>query len=108
MNVTESTSPRQRKTRQKPARSIGLRLKPFGLERGVVASTVGKEKAEYLLAELAADYGRGFELEKIGGLEVYHVNVDGAAKTCDCKGHSRWGHCKHADGVAALIAAGRL
>jgi hypothetical protein len=108
MNINAPSTPRQRKRRVKPARFICLRLKPHGLNSGVVEITVGKEKTEYLLAELAADYGRGFELEKIGSDEAYQVNIDTDKRRCNCKGHERWGHCKHADGWAALIAAGRL
>ena len=72
--------------------------------------TVGKEQADYHLTELPADFGRGFLVEKIGGAEsaAYQVNIDGDNKTCECKGHLAHGHCKHSDGLAALIAAGRL
>jgi hypothetical protein len=71
---------------------------------------VGKEEADYFLTELAADFGRGFQVEKICGTaeESYHVNLNGTETTCSCKGHLRWQKCKHADGLAALIAAGRL
>jgi hypothetical protein len=27
---------------------------------------------------------------------------------CHCKGHARHGHCKHVDGLKALITAGKL
>jgi hypothetical protein len=76
-----------------------------------VRITAGKQSADYFLTEIPTDFGRGFRVEKIG-LEVkdgpYHVNLDGGNKLCDCKGHLKWGHCKHGDGLAALIAAGRL
>ncbi len=99
---------RQRKPRPKPARFIRLCLKPNGLCAGVVKIAVGKEEADYFLLEIAADFGRGFTVEKIGGTEKYAVNIDGDKRTCECKGHTRYGHCKHGDGLAALIAAGRL
>jgi hypothetical protein len=60
---------------------------------------------------VTADFGRGFLVEKIdtaAQTAAYHVNLDGDKRTCECKGHLRHGHCKHADGLAALIAAGRL
>ena len=63
------------------------------------------------LTPIPADFGRGFRLEKIGleaNGEAYHVNLDGDRRSCECKGFGRWNHCKHADGLAALIAAGRL
>jgi hypothetical protein len=99
---------RQRKPRPKPARSIRLCLKPDGTFPGVVLITVGKESAQYFLRQVDADYGRGFTVEKIGGEGFYAVNIDGDKPTCECKGHTRHGHCKHADGFAALIAAGKL
>jgi hypothetical protein len=97
--------------RVKPARRIRLCVKPNGTCPGVVRITVGKEEADYLLTELAADFGRGFKLDKVGLVadrSTYHVNIDGKARTCECKGFCRYSHCKHADGLAALIAAGRL
>jgi hypothetical protein len=109
--TTATARPRQRKPRQKPARFIRLCVKPDGQAPGVVRITVGKEQTDYLLAPIPADFGRGFEIRKIGleaDGEVYHVNLDGDKGTCDCKGFGRWNHCKHADGLAALIAAGRL
>jgi hypothetical protein len=78
---------------------------------GVVRITVGKAHSDYYLAEFAADYGRGFVLHKIdvgAPPAIYHVNLDGGNKLCDWKGALKWGHCKHGDGLAALIAAGRL
>jgi hypothetical protein len=66
---------------------------------------------DYLLAPLAADGGRGFRLEKIGldfDGSTYHVNLDGSNRSCTCLGGLKHGHCKHGDGLAALIAAGKL
>src|SRR5262245_1984723 len=108
MNATATAATRQRKPRPKPARSIRLCVKPHEQGPGVVRITVGGKEADYFLTELAADFGRGFLLEKIGAEESYHVNVEDDRKTCECKGHLRHSHCKHADGLAALIAAGRL
>ena len=112
MNSTTATpAPRQpRKPRPKPARSIRLMVRPSPETFGVVRLTVGKESHDYLLTELAADFGRGFRLEKVcfDAPPPYHVNVDGDRRTCECEGHMRWGHCKHGDGLAALIAKGLL
>jgi hypothetical protein len=107
-NVT--TAKRVRKPRPKPARSIRLCVNPEGQTPGVLRITVGKEQADYFLTAVPADFGRAFRLEKIGEEdgEAYHVNLDGQQRTCECKGHLRHNHCKHADGLAALIAAGRL
>jgi hypothetical protein len=111
MSTTTATAkPRQRKPRPRPERRIRLCVRPEGLSSGLVRISVGKDEADYLLTELAADFGRGFRVEKAGAdtEATYHVNIEGGNKTCECKGHSRHGHCKHADGLAALIAAGRL
>ena len=111
MNATATARPRQRKPRAKPARFVRLVIKPDADSFGVVRLTVGGRSADYLLTLLPADFGRGFQVEKIGlegRGEVYHVNLDGDRRTCECKGFLKWGHCKHADGLAALIAAGRL
>jgi hypothetical protein len=63
------------------------------------------------LTEIPSDFGRRFQVEKVG-IDVtegkYTVNVSEDKRSCECKGHLKWGHCKHADGLAALIAAGRL
>lgn len=107
-NATATAAPRQRKPRPKPERRIRLCVKPEGISSGLVRIRVGKVESDYYLTEMAADFGRGFRLEKVGGDEVYHVNADGDTKSCDCKGHSRHGHCKHADGLSALIAGGKL
>jgi hypothetical protein len=108
MNATTSAPARQRKPRPKPARSIRLCVQPHEQGPAVVRIAVGPKSNDYLLTPVACDYGKGFRLEKIGAEESYHVNIDGDKKTCECKGHARHGHCKHVDGLAALIAAGLL
>jgi hypothetical protein len=111
MDTTTSALTRQRKPRPKPQRHIQLEVKPEGDGLGIVRITVGNQYADYFLTPMPADFGRAFKVEKIG-LQVndppYHVNIDGGQRSCECKGFLRHGHCKHADGLAALIAAGRL
>ena len=107
--TTATPAPRQRKPRPKPARHIALLVRPSDETAGVVRITVGKASAEYILTAIPADFGRGFKLVKmLGEHEGYHVNVAGEQRLCDCQGHGAHGHCKHSDGLAALIAAGRL
>ncbi len=111
MNATATAAARQRKPRPKPARSIRLALQPFGGNPGVVQITVGKDRADYFLTEIPADFGRGFKVEKMGDDaegSAYHVNIDGDNRTCECKGFSRWHHCRHSDGLAALVKAGQV
>src|SRR5262249_40891932 len=102
---TKGTSSRQRRPQ---ARHVRLCLKPAGTSPGGVRITVGKEAADYFVAPIPADFGRRFVGEEIGQEGRYAVNLDGGKRTCECRGHLAHGHCKHADGLAALVAAGRL
>jgi len=107
MNGNASASARQRK----PERGIRLEVRPEENGIGIVRITVGEEYADYFLTMIPADYGRGFKVEKVGLMAndpPYHVNIDGDKRSCECKGFLRHGHCKHADGLAALVAAGQL
>ena len=62
----------------------------------------------YFLKPIVCDLGGlGLQLTKHDG-EVYHVRLDGTSSHCDCRGHIRWGHCKHVESLLALQAAGRL
>jgi hypothetical protein len=112
MDTTTATAPaRQRRPRPKPARSVRLVIRPRGRAPGIINLTVGKKSADYYLFAIPADFGIGFRVVKVGIDATegeYAVNIDGDKRTCDCKGHAHHGHCKHADGIAALIAAGQL
>jgi hypothetical protein len=110
MNATTSAPARQRKPRAKPQRFVRLCVRPDGTSPGVVRLTVSGEAQDYFLTAIPADFGRGFTVEKVGldAAGKYAVNIDADKKTCECKGFLRHGHCKHSDGLAALIAAGRL
>lgn len=71
---------------------------------------------DYLLIELEADWGKiAFRFEKTATTrpnasieEPYNVLLDGERSECDCKGHSRWQHCKHVEAIQMLIASGKL
>jgi hypothetical protein len=110
MNATRTIAPKQPRKRLKPDRFVRLLVKPEGKETGVIRLTVGKESADYFVSVIPADFGRGFQLVKVGidASGEYSVNIDGDKRSCECKGFGRHGHCKHADGLAALIAAGKL
>jgi len=110
MNSQDEAPVRVRKPRAKPERRVRLAvaLNAAG-QNGLVVITVGKNVEAYYLNRAHADWGMGFSVEMIGGTDgPYHVHLDGDNKTCDCKGHSRHNHCKHADGLAKLIQAGKL
>jgi hypothetical protein len=104
-----------RKPRVKPARSIRLVIAPSPISAGVVCISIGNKPQDYFVNEVeGVSFGRGFLVEKIGHEESYHVNIDGNNRTCECAGFlgngrsNNGGRCKHADGLAALIAAGKL
>ena len=82
-----------------------------GRRRGRPALTVGKQTTEYVVRELRADFGRGFELVKVGpDPAVYHVLLDQkeGRHSCECQGFLRWSRCKHLSGLLALAAQGLL
>jgi hypothetical protein len=106
-----STSTATRK-RVKPARHIQLVIPPAG-GTGVVRITVGKASTDYTVRGILSQLsGRAFELTKVGSDqgEVYHVLLTGHANydTCTCPGYTAHSRCKHRDGLAALVGAGRL
>jgi hypothetical protein len=107
-------STRKPRVRRPHVRSIRLVVGFNGEgKNAVLRITQDGQVAEYFLDQLAADFGRGFLLEKIGpdesrDNEVYHVNLNGTESSCTCPGHSYGGFCKHLDGLTALVAAGKL
>jgi hypothetical protein len=113
MNATATAPARQRKPRAKPARFIRVVVPPAG-GTGVVRVHVGKVRTDYSVREFRSEVGgRAFELVKLGlqaDGECYHVRLtaDSRQDSCSCKGFVAHSHCKHRDGLAALVAAGRL
>jgi hypothetical protein len=105
-----STVTRSRK-RVKPERRVQLAVAPSEVNPfAVVVITVGQEETHYRVQAIPSDFGEAFAVEKIDDLDpaVYHVNLSADGHTCDCKGFTRWAHCKHADGLAALKREGKL
>jgi hypothetical protein len=103
-----STNPRPR---VKPARTVKLLLPPAEGQTGALLIREGGRLDTYFLNRVPADFGTGFEVEKIDPLNgniTYHVNLNGDASTCECKGFLRWGHCRHVESLTALQAAGQL
>jgi hypothetical protein len=111
MSILANRKP-ERKPRRKPARTIKV-IVGFNAEglNAVIRIAAGKEAADYFVSRIFSDFGKGYRLEKINDPAdtIYHVNLaaDGT-RTCDCPGHNWTGHCKHADGLAALVRAGKL
>jgi hypothetical protein len=106
------STPKARKPRPKPARSIRWLTSPISSKKpyGAIRITCGPLVTDYFLSEIGAAEGPGFELEKIDHAPTgqptdrYHVNLlpDGR-HTCDCLGHEHHGHCKHVEGLQALF-----
>lgn len=117
-NPSDSRAPFKTKApRQRSQRNIRL-IQPFDAEgkNAEVCITVTRGgKAEeffYWIDKIPSDWGMAFLVEKQGdGSEEnpeYHVLLDSGGSSCDCKGFSRWDHCKHVEGILALKAAGRI
>ncbi len=98
-----------RKPRPRPERRAHLIIAAEPGRPAAVELSVGKQSGAYLVTEIRTDLGgRAFAVEKISTGEVYHARVAPDVRTCDCPGGTYKGRCKHSDGLAALIEAGRL
>jgi hypothetical protein len=106
--MATATNPRPR---VKPARKATLQTIGNVL---VLWLTTGKLTIGYQLERIDSELGgTAFRLAKAhqGGNdepEVYHVLLHGWQTSCDCAGHSYTGHCKHVEGLEALIKAGKI
>lgn len=84
----------------------------FGPSAGVLTIRTDRASCAYLVEEFPADFaGRSFMLFKIEGehgtdktAERYAVFCgEFGHEMCDCKGFTRFGHCKHTDACTAII-----
>jgi hypothetical protein len=103
--MSETTATRAPRQRKKPARFCNVARDEYGVR--TLTLRICQKADTYDLLEITSDYGRGFQLTKADGT-VYHVCLDGLCSACDCKGHTKHGHCKHVDSLTALEADGRL
>jgi hypothetical protein len=104
-----ATQTRQVKPGKKVTRSAKVQRLGDSL---ILWLTVGKNVTAYRMTPLASDFGRAVRLQKAdrgeGSPETYDVCVNGRQTTCECLGFLHHGHCKHADGLKAVIASGQL
>lgn len=85
---------------------------------GLVQIHAGRVPCEYLVVEYPTRWdGRAVRLAKVVGspgsdatAESYDVFVsrNGQDHRCCCRGHQRWGACKHVDTLRALLENGWL
>ena len=93
---------------KKPARTLKLTV---DAETGLRFLTirVGKQIDLYWLSDVPTPLdGRVFKLDKFGSADSYHVVLTRGEQSCDCMGHLRWGHCKHASAALKLCELGKV
>src|SRR5262245_7443555 len=108
-----ATLPRS-KSPLKPRRTIRLRQAPESWVHGLLTITEERGRktttTDYWIDRLPSDFGTAYRLRKFldQGGESYDVLLDGRHSTCECLGFQRWHHCKHVEGLQALVASGQL
>jgi hypothetical protein len=101
------------------AKERSIKLLSWDADRraGVLQITEGGKVDLYHVARTDSDFGNAFEVDKVEmdssvgdyvSIANYDVLIDGRRSTCDCLGFSRFGYCRHIQGLAVLIAKGRI
>src|SRR5438067_4246059 len=127
MNSLPPAAPpvKPKRPRAKPARAVQLVSRPDPV--GLLAITVGKDRSDYLLERIPADFGAAFSLTKLELVEVepgvheqrradpHHVHFDRTlGHSCTCLGflHRGMGKdgkgCRHIAALAELRGKGLL
>jgi hypothetical protein len=78
---------------------------------GIVRIQAGRDDwwTDYFITRLATHFGVAFRLVQMIGEHLrYDVLLDSRRSSCECKGFLHWGHCKHVEGLQALLDAGRI
>lgn len=100
------------KAAKKATRKIRLITPETETTPAVVRIEAGRKVALYSVKEIENELGvgRAFQIREIGtkDAETYSCIATGDEQTCDCIGHQKHQRCKHADGLAALVIAGRI
>lgn len=115
MNAEQATPSAVRA--EKPVRT--LRHQCEG-NRHVLTIMVPKSRktvvTRYTLERLTTDFGEGFRLAKLPDEPLterqdaanYDVLLSADGNACDCRGYTRWKHCKHLEAVLKLRELGRI
>src|SRR5437660_421257 len=106
-DTTQTKAPRQRK---KPVRTCRLTHTNGGAALVIrqKQGTQAEKVDAYFLEPIVCQFsGRGLILHKHDGTS-YSVRIDGNDSECDCKGFTRFGHCKHVESLLALQQRGKL
>src|SRR5215831_18044764 len=92
----------------KPARTVRLPVAPSAdLPSFIFTILEGHKSDDYYVRPVPADFGTGYVVEKIFDPDghSYAVNLHDRGGSCECKGHLRWGHCRHVEALTALHQA---
>src|SRR3954467_4710849 len=108
INATPIKAPRQRQPKQ---RTVRLTTTDAGTSALVIRQKQGNQAEQvdaYFLEPIPSQMGgRGLILHKHDGTS-YAVLLSGPDSECDCKGFTRYSHCKHVESLLALQQRGKL
>ena len=91
-------------------RSIRLVCPPDASGVGVLCFSSRSGQVFYAFKEIpCAIGGRGFAVHRLGLGELYHLRVGKPVEcSCECLGFLAHGHCKHIQGIMALLEHGEI
>ncbi len=124
MSIATATAPVKTRARKKPERYVSW-LTRLATGAGILQiklkhSETRIETDRYFVKPIDHDFGGpAFVLERwddatddhpaqVGA--VYHTRLPGGGEPgyCDCKGHEKFGYCKHRDAIQKLVDDGKL
>jgi hypothetical protein len=108
MNSTPSPKTKQRQPKVRTCRLSTTHAGTLALTIRQQQGTQAVQVDVYYLEPIPSQLGgRGLILHK-HDCTSYCVRLDGKDSECDCKGFTRFHHCKHVEALTALQAAGKL
>jgi hypothetical protein len=93
-----------------PSRVIRLLQSPDAYRPGLLVIAAKRSTQYYVFKEIPCEIGaRAFAIHRLGLGDVYHVRVGAPHDcSCECLGFLRHGHCKHVQGLSALVGHGLI